>query len=163
MLDASGSSDLFQSDSSNQYAISSYGSPPSSKSNRPPSHDLADLLDARLLRSLADSYFLDCHQQPYSYFHESTFRQALEDETLPSYMILAFAATAIRFSSEPAFAGRQSEVINWYAKKAWAELIEQSFSDTQDLTIRAVQAASLLGIIDHVGKYQFLYTRCSLV
>jgi hypothetical protein len=70
---------------------------------------------------------------------------------LPNYLLLAFAATAVRFSSEPCFVGRETEAMDCYAKTAWTEIIEQSFSDGYDLEIHTVQAASMLGILDYIG------------
>jgi hypothetical protein len=70
---------------------------------------------------------------------------------LPNYLVLAFAATAVRFSNEPCFAGRETEAMDCYAKIAWSEIIDQSFSDGYELEIYTVQAASLLGILDYIG------------
>jgi hypothetical protein len=109
------------------------------------------MLDKTTLQSLADTYFCCCHQQPYSYFHEGTFRQNLETGALPNYLVLAVAATAVRFSNETCFSGRETEAMDCYAKTAWSEIIEQSFSDGHELEIYTVQAASLLGILDYVG------------
>ena len=111
----------------------------------------ASLLGTRTLQSLADVYFRCCDQQPYSYFHEATFRRELENSSLPHYLLLAFAATAVRFSSDPCFTGRHEEVMDWYSRMAWSEIIKQSFSDTQSLDIRTVQAANMLGVVDYVG------------
>ena len=70
---------------------------------------------------------------------------------MPNYLVLAFAATAVRFSSEPCFIGRETEARDCYAKTAWTEIIEQSFSDGYDLEIHTAQAASMLGILDYIG------------
>lgn len=111
----------------------------------------ASLLDTRTIQSLADVYFRCCDQQPYSYFHEDTFRRNLENGSLPYYLLLAFAATAVRFSSDSCFTGRQAEVMDWYSRMAWSEIVKQSSSDTQSLDIRTVQAANMLGVVDYVG------------
>lgn len=116
----------------------------------PLSSDLASLLDPETLQSLVDVYFRCCHQQPYSFFHEETFRQNLDNGSLPSYLLLAFVATAVRFSQDLRFAGRQAEATDWYAKLAWSEVVVEAFSDTHNLNIHTVQAASMLGIIDYI-------------
>ncbi|CBX93629.1 hypothetical protein IAQ61_008295 [Plenodomus lingam] len=113
-------------------------------------NDFACLLDRGTLQALADIYFRHCHQQPYTYFHEATFRQNLDQESFPSYLIYAFAATAVRFSKDPRFVGRQAEAMNCYSRMAWSDIMEQSFSDNHSLSISTVQAASMLGIIDYV-------------
>ncbi len=114
--------------------------------------DFASLLDPSTLQSLADTYFRYCHQQPYTYFHESTFRQSLNDATLPSYLVFAFAATAVRYSNEPCFVGRRTEAMDCYSRLAWTEIMEQSFSDDHDPSISTVQAANMLGVVDYVGE-----------
>jgi hypothetical protein len=114
--------------------------------------ELTSLLNGQILRSLADVYFACCHQQPYSFFHEQTFRQNLENANLPAYLLLTFVATAVRFSKEPCFAGRQTECTDTYAKLAWSELMEEAFSDSHNMDVRMVQAASMLGTIDYIGK-----------
>jgi hypothetical protein len=111
----------------------------------------ASLLDTRTLQSLVDVYFRCCHQQPYSYFHERTFRRDLENGSLPYYLLLAFAATTVRFSNDSCFTGRQAEVMDWYSRMAWSEIVKQSFSDTHSLDIRTVQTANMLGVVDYVG------------
>jgi hypothetical protein len=60
----------------------------------------------------------------------------------------------VRFSSEVCFAGRETEAMDHYAKMAWAEIIEQSFSDAHTLEIQTVQAASMLGILDFIGMFK---------
>jgi hypothetical protein len=113
--------------------------------------NFASLLDARTLQSLANVYFRCCHQQPYSYFDEDTFRQDLENGSLPYYLLLAFVATAVRFSSDFCFTGRHIEVMDWCSRMAWFETVKQSFSDSHSLDIRTVQATNMLGVVDYVG------------
>ncbi|KAI8943402.1 hypothetical protein NX059_001414 [Plenodomus lindquistii] len=114
-------------------------------------NEFANLLDHSTMQNLADVYFRHCHHQPYTYFHEGTFRQRLENESLPNYLIYALAATAVRFSNDPSFVGRQSEAMNCYSRMAWSEIMDQSFSDNHNLSISTVQAANMLGIVDYVA------------
>ncbi|KAH9882750.1 hypothetical protein J1614_000116 [Plenodomus biglobosus] len=113
--------------------------------------EFVSMLDRDTLQALADVYFQHCHQQPYTYFHEATFRQKLDDASLPTYLTYAFAATAVRFSSDPNVVGRQVEATNCYSRMAWSEIMEQSFSDNHNLSISTVQAANMLGIVDYVA------------
>ncbi|OAL44863.1 hypothetical protein IQ07DRAFT_521321 [Pyrenochaeta sp. DS3sAY3a] len=111
----------------------------------------APMPDHAMLQSLADVYFRCCHNQPYCYFHEETFRRKMEHSLLPSYLLLAFAATAVRFSPDAYFAGRQHLAMDHYAKEAWAKLVDQSLSDDNPLNIYTVQAASMLGVVDYIA------------
>lgn len=115
------------------------------------SSDLTALLDTKTLQSLADVYFSCCHRQPYSLFHEKTFRRNLANAAIPSYLLLAFVATAVRFSKDPCFEGRQTECTDYFAKLAWSEIVQEAFSDTHCMNIGIVQASSMLGVIDYIG------------
>lgn len=127
------------------------GASPTSSLQRKISSDLTALLDADTVKSLVDVYFRYCHAQPYSFFHEAAFREDLENGRVPYYLWLTFVATAVRFSDDVCFAGRQTECIDTYAKLAWSELIQEAFSDTHTMHVRIVQAASMLGVIDHIS------------
>lgn len=152
---------LLDANGSNGATVSSlFGSPsPSAKrasfsegtDARPSSSDLTFLLDAETLQSLADVYFGCCHRQPYAFFHEETFYQNLKNSALPSYLLLTFVATAVRFSKEPCFAGRQIECMDAYAKLAWADLMQEAFTDQHHMDVGIVQASAMLGIIDYIG------------
>lgn len=138
------------------YSTSSPTSRMQQSEGRPPSSDLTSLLTASVLHSLANVYFSHCHRQPYAFFHENTFRRNLEHDRLPYYLLLTFVATAVRFSQESCFAGRQTECTDVYAKLAWSELMQEAFSDAHILNVRVVQAASMLGIIDYICMYSSL-------
>ncbi|KAF5551666.1 transcriptional regulatory [Fusarium mexicanum] len=71
----------------------------------------------------ADVYFRYCHSQPYSLFHEPTFRQRLADDTLPTYLLWGFLSAARRYSSLPVTQVNCSDDASSYAAKAW-ETIE---------------------------------------
>lgn len=114
--------------------------------------EYASLLDHSTLQSITDVYFRHCHQHPYTYFDEGTFRQSLEIGSLPSYLTFAIAAIAVSYSSEACFRGRKTEAMNSYSKLAWSEIMEQSFSDNHGPSIHTVQAANMLGIVDYVGN-----------
>ena len=105
-----------------------------------------------ILKALTDIYFASCQNQPYSHFHERSFRQRLKDGSLPEYLLLAFVATAARYSSHEFFENRQSEAIETYARTAWLIVLKQVFSSEQGLDLHAVQATNLLAVIDFTGN-----------
>ncbi|KAH8691352.1 fungal-specific transcription factor domain-containing protein [Talaromyces proteolyticus] len=104
-----------------------------------------------VLESLTDVYFTYCHNQPYCYFIESKFRERLQEGALPRYVLLAFAATAVRYSSHPYFEGQTREAMETYARGAWNIILHQVFSSEQGLDIYVVQATNLLAIVDFTG------------
>ncbi|KAJ4983153.1 hypothetical protein SVAN01_11337 [Stagonosporopsis vannaccii] len=125
--------------------------------------DYASLLDDYTLQSLIDVYFRRCHQHPYTYFHEATFRQNLDIRSLPSYLTFAIAAIAVSYSNEPCFVGCQNEAMNSYSRLAWSQIMEQSFSDEHGPSIHTVQAANMLGIVDYVaGRPQVAWVKIGL-
>lgn len=71
------------------------------------------------LLSAADIYFRFCHSQPYSLFHEATFRQRLADDSLPTYLLWGFLSAARRYSSLSDSQGNTADDASTYAAKAW--------------------------------------------
>lgn len=130
-------------------AILDIGSSPAQQSET--SNEFASLLDTQTMQDLTDIYFRHCHQQPYTFFNEASFRKSLHDGVLPTYLLWAVAATAVRFSDDIRFLVCQAEAIDTYSKLAWNSILQQSFSDAHDLNIRTVQAANMLGTVDFVG------------
>jgi hypothetical protein len=109
--------------------------------------------NADTLESLADVYFRYCHNQPYCYFQEQSFRAQLRDGSLPSYLLLAFAATAARFSDRTSWAGYQPGAMKYYAKTAWQQIITQSLDEDHSVSIHTVQAANMLGVLDYICAF----------
>ncbi|KAK2474349.1 hypothetical protein H9L39_14309 [Fusarium oxysporum f. sp. albedinis] len=70
----------------------------------------------------ADVYFRYCHSQPYSLFHEPTFRQRLADDTLPTYLLWGFLSAARRYSSLPVTQVNCPDDASSYAAKAWESI-----------------------------------------
>lgn len=104
-----------------------------------------------VLKALVDVYFANCQNQPYCFFLESSFRQRLDAGQLPKHLVLAFSATAIRYSSHNYFQDHQSEATEAYARAAWLIIWEVVFTSRHGLDLCAVQATSLLAIIDFTG------------
>lgn len=109
-----------------------------------------DFPNAETLESLADVYFRYCHNQPYCYFEEHSFRAQLRDGSLPQYLLLAFAATAARFSDNPSCTDHQPGAMRRYAKTAWQQIITQSLDEDHSVNIHTVQAANMLGVLDYL-------------
>lgn len=106
-----------------------------------------------VLESLTDTYFRDCHDQPYSYFVEATFRERLQAGILPDFLLLAFVATAARYSKIPFLEDCREQAIENYARTAWDIILRQAFSSEQGLNLYVVQATNLLAVIDFTGNF----------
>ena len=120
--------------------------------NNVDSDDFNFLPDIQVLRGLIDTYFQHSHAQPYTYFHEPTFRERFDEGHIPTYLLFAVCAIAVRFSDDPFYAGRKATAIHAYSRTGWAQILEQSFSDGHDHNIQTVQATNILGIVDYVSK-----------
>ena len=105
-----------------------------------------------VLKKLIDVYFANCQNQPYCFFHESTMRKRLLDGEVPQYLVLAFAATATRYSMHPFFEDKQTIAVEAYAKASWAILLERVFAGDDCIDITVAQATVLLAIIEYTGK-----------
>ncbi|KAL2427903.1 hypothetical protein ABEF91_005822 [Exophiala dermatitidis] len=101
-----------------------------------------------VLRSVLQTYFARCHNQPYAFFRPEYFWWMLDNGEIPEYLLLAMISLAVRFSSDPYFERRQTELVDGYARTAWTEIFEKSFSEDYVLDIHAVQATNMLAIID---------------
>ncbi|RBQ96481.1 hypothetical protein FVER53263_12698 [Fusarium verticillioides] len=102
------------------------------------------------LSAAADLYFQFCHNQPYSLFHEESFRRRLVAQTLPDYLSLALLATASRFS-------HSSRPLLLCADQAWELAMKRSTANidaAESLTI--AQTIHLLCVIDYSAQcYRF--------
>lgn len=115
-------------------------------------HEFENLPESTVLQSLVDTYFQHCHGQPYTYFSEATFRHRLSQNTFPTWLLLAIVATASGFSEDPYFQGRHVEATDALASKAWSGIYENLFDEDDPLAIHAVQATSMLAVIDFAGE-----------
>lgn len=105
-----------------------------------------------VLRSLLDTYFRSCQNQPYVYFREATFYRKLEQKEYPDYLLLAMIALSARFSDESFFDSQQLEAVNFYGRSAWNEIFDKAFADDNHLLdIHMVQATNLLAVVDFTG------------
>ncbi|KAK0101859.1 hypothetical protein ONS96_005836 [Cadophora gregata f. sp. sojae] len=101
-----------------------------------------------VLINLINVYFERAHNQPYSFFHEETFRQRLELKSLPEFLLFAVIASAVRFSSDPYFGESKSEALRAYASESWKLIVAVCFGPESDPDIYYCQAVTLLSIID---------------
>ncbi|RFU28893.1 hypothetical protein B7463_g7455, partial [Scytalidium lignicola] len=114
--------------------------------------DFEILATPHVLESLIDTYFSCVHNQPYSFFHEQSFRQRLANGVLPDYLKFAVLATALQFSENPYYNGARHEASTSYARKSWKQIVSVWFAPETDPDINICQAITLLSIIDFTGK-----------
>ncbi|KAK4505483.1 hypothetical protein PRZ48_003446 [Zasmidium cellare] len=120
-----------------------------------PNHDIQ--------RHLIDVYFEHNHNQPYSYFHETTFRRRFDDGCVPEYLMLAFIATACRFSDHDFVRDRRMEAMTEDANASWRQIYDESFSSDANLDFPMVQATSMLAAIEFTsGKTRLGWVKASL-
>lgn len=98
----------------------------------------------------ADIYFRYCHNQPYSLFHEESFRNRLVSNEVPQHLLFAFLASSVRYSTDPYYEDKVS-AISTYAVKAWKAMVLPWDGIGTDVGISIVQTILLLAIIDYTG------------
>lgn len=103
---------------------------------------------------LVDEYFIHCHNQPYSFFHEANFRQSLAEQRLPRYLLYAMMASAVRFSSNDFFEDKD-EAAEVFAIKSWDCFVPSSIARRGVGDLNSVQAIALLAIYDLTGSLHY--------
>lgn len=106
------------------------------------------------MSGLIDVYFTRVQNQPYSFFHEQTFRQRLADNLLPDYLKFAVLAAALRFSDDEYYNGEYLEATAAYARESWRLLVSSWFITESEPDIYICQSITLLSIIDFTGMFQ---------
>jgi Fungal specific transcription factor domain len=101
--------------------------------------------------SLVDLYFARVHNQPYSFFHEQSFRQRLALNSIPDFLLFAVLASAMRFSSDPYYGDASTEAMKSYASESWKLIVSVWFGPESDPDIYICQAVTMLSIIDFTG------------
>jgi hypothetical protein len=89
-------------------------------------------------------------------------RKRLLDGEAPRYLVLAFAATATRYSMHPFFEDKQILAVEAYAKASWAILLERVFAGDDCIDITVAQATVLLAIIEYTGEILILSSILSM-
>ena len=105
-----------------------------------------------ILVAAADVYFQYCHNQPYSLFHEQSFRNRLTAGNVPKHLALAFLATTLRFSSDPCYQHNRSEAISAYASESWKAICLPWNGVENAAGLGILQTIFLLSVIDYTGK-----------
>ncbi|KAH6887478.1 fungal-specific transcription factor domain-containing protein [Thelonectria olida] len=101
-----------------------------------------------VMQSLIDAYFLHSHNQPYSYFHEASFRDRLAYGLLPKCLVFAVLASALRFSNNEYFRGAIHEAIETYAREAWLSVLNDHMTTENCPNLHVAQATNILAIVD---------------
>ena len=109
------------------------------------------------LVSSADVYFQCCHNQPYSLFHEQSFRERITAGTVPDHLAFAFLATTLRFSSDPFYQHNRYEAISAYATESWKTISLPWNGVEKAAGLSILQTIFLLSVIDYTGNETSLY------
>jgi len=104
-----------------------------------------------------DAYFKYCHGQPYSMFHEESFRSDFSRSILPPYLILAIVASTLRYSHDPCYKDNLSTASNQFAAQAWRAILVECFESEKGPEYRTVQGTILLAIHQFVSKHPSLW------
>lgn len=104
-----------------------------------------------VIESLIDTYFTYSHGQPYSYFHEETFRQKLADSALPKCLLLAVLASALRFSNHEYFQGTTREATEAYARESWLSVLNDHMTADNTPRFYVAQTTNILAVVDFTG------------
>lgn len=101
----------------------------------------------------ADVYFRFCHNQPYSLFHEATFRQRLVNGEVPDHLVWALLAAARRFATLPELHPQLPDDPLGLAKLSWEnlKLPWNGVKDDQE-AVSVIQTIVLLVNTEHTCK-----------
>ena len=116
---------------------------------------------SEILEAVVDTYFTFCHNQPYSFFHEGSFRHRLSTGSLPEYLILAVLAYGVRYCAHSYFANKSHEISVLYANQSWKSVVKNCFTANKAADLSIVQTVSLLALFDFTGEneHSFLDSR----
>ncbi|KIW45759.1 uncharacterized protein PV06_04117 [Exophiala oligosperma] len=118
-----------------------------------------DLPKDSIDRLLSD-YFRYSHNQPYSFFHEETFRRKVANGTMPDYLLQAVIASSLRFSTDPYFednlffTNKRKVTADIFANNSWRILSSRFVDGDDDCNVGVVQAITLLAIYEFVEGRQ---------
>ena len=101
---------------------------------------------------MVDTFFDYCHNQPYSFFHEGKFRGHIVQQTIPTHLLLAVMASAVRFSCHPYFVGGTHEASVGFANRAWKSVVSDCFTTGKAAEVSIVQTIALLALFDFTGE-----------
>lgn len=107
---------------------------------------------------LINDYFQYSHNQPYSFFHEVTFRARLLNGALPDFLIGAVVLTSLRFCNDRYFdndlfsMNKRKITADYLARRSWKYLSANYVDGEDECTVAVVQAVTLLAIYEFVGE-----------
>lgn len=107
---------------------------------------------------LINDYFQYSHSQPYSFFHESTFRTRLLNGALPDFLITVVIMTSLRFCNDRYFdndlfsMNKRKITADYLARSCWKYLSTHYVDGEDECTVAVVQAVTLLAIYEFVGE-----------
>jgi hypothetical protein len=84
-------------------------------------------------------------------FHEDNFRLRIADGSLPDYLLFAFLATALRYTTDSYYHGTQAQAAEEYAKQSWHCIVSQWCAIETAPGICIVQAITLIAELDFTG------------
>ena len=103
------------------------------------------------MKSVIDTYFVHVHNQPYSFFQETSFRLKLDSNALPRCLILAILASAIRFSKHAYYDGKKKEATEAYSRESWLTVLSDHLTVEENMNLSVVQAMTMLSVADYTG------------
>ncbi|CAG8284606.1 unnamed protein product [Penicillium nalgiovense] len=106
---------------------------------------------AYVLRSIVDTYFEHVHNQPYSHFQETSFRQKLQSNALPRCLILAVLSSAVRFSKNDYFIGKTQDASEKFARESWLSVLTEHLTVEDNINVHVVQTVNLLAVVDYTA------------
>ncbi|KEF63226.1 uncharacterized protein A1O9_01203 [Exophiala aquamarina CBS 119918] len=106
------------------------------------------LASKEVLLAVVDAFFIYCHNQPYSFFHEGNFRRGLSQGSLPEHLLLAVLASAVRFSRHAYFNGRWYQAAVGYANRSWKSVVSSCITVSRTADVSIVQTIALLALFD---------------
>ncbi|WAO85916.1 Zn(2)-C6 fungal-type domain-containing protein [Fusarium falciforme] len=104
-----------------------------------------------VVQSLVDTYFARVHNQPYSFFHRTSFYASLSTMSIPRCLLFAVLAYAVRFSDQPYFVGKVQQASDAYSRQSWLCVIEDHLSVDNNLDLSVIQTVTLLAIVDYTA------------
>ena len=124
---------------------------PDQTANVAKSSPYTGLPSSETIRAAADLYFRFCHNQPYSLFHESSLRNKIELDEVPSHLLFALLASTVRYSDDEFFDDKTGAV-SAYASQSWKSIVMPWNGIQSETELSIVQTILLLAIIDYTGK-----------
>jgi hypothetical protein len=104
-----------------------------------------------VLATVINDYFSYCHNKPYSLFHEQTFRERLERNEIPEFLLLVLVASGVRYTTHPFFKGDQTIAIEQYSNRSWALVVQRWYAIEEETDLDVVRAMLLHSVVDFTG------------